>query len=306
VINALLNDPLFAGSVPAASLRSTPLGFIDVGARGVIHSVVAPLAGVTAVLGFEPDEAECTRLMSLQPHHPWARFDLDPLALAGTEGEKPFYVLAQPVNSSLLRPSADMARRYRIPGFEIARQILVRTRTLDSILFGDRATEGFWGEFLKLDTQGAELDIMQGAKRTLTERTVAAIVEVEFCPLYENQPMFPEVETYMRQFGFAFFGFRETSYRSAQLRHLLKQRGANWRERLFHADAIFFKDPLAPTKAVLSDRAAHVLFACAMLLGYYDFALDVALETWARGDEAAQVRALAEKYAQAPDQVKSD
>jgi FkbM family methyltransferase len=306
VINALLNDPLFASSAPAASLRSTPLGFIDVGARGVIHSVVAPLAGVTAVLGFEPDEEECTRLMSLHSRHQWARFELERLALAGREGEQPFYVLARPVNSSLLRPSADMAKRYLIPGFEITQQILVRTRTLDAILFGNRVTESYWGEFLKLDTQGAELDIMQGAKRTLSERTVAAIVEVEFCPLYENQPMFSEVETYMRQFGFAFFGFGETSYRSAKLRHLLKLHGANWRERLFHADAIFFKDPLAPTKAMLSRRAAHVLFACAMLLGYYDFALEVALQTWARGEEAAQMRALAEKYAQAPDQGGSD
>jgi FkbM family methyltransferase len=303
MVNSLIDDPLFAGCAAAASLRSTPLGFIDVGARGVIHSVVAPLAGVTAVLGFEPDEEECARIKGMQSDL-WAKFDLEPLALAGREGEQPFHVLVGPANSSLLRPNADMEKRYSIPGFEIARQIPVRTRTLDTILFGARAREDYWGEFLKLDAQGAELDIMRGATRTLTERTVAAIVEVEFCPLYENQPLFSEVETYMRQFGFAFFGFWETRYRSARLRHLLKLHGAGWQERLVHADAIFFKDPLVPTKAVLSERAAHALFACAMLLGYYDFALDVALETWARGEEAERIQALAEKYAQTPDRQK--
>ncbi len=308
MVNSLISDPLFAECAAAASLRSTPLGFIDVGARGVVHSVVAPLAGVTAVLGFEPDEEECARIKRMQSGHSWAKFDLEPQALAGREGEQPFHVLVGPANSSLLRPNAGMEKRYSIPGFGIARQILVRTRTLDAILFGNRAKENYWGEFLKLDAQGAELDIMRGATRTLTERTVAAIVEVEFCPLYENQPLFSEVETYMRQFGFAFFGFWETRYRSARLRHLLRPHGgghgAGWQERLVHADAIFFKDPLVPTKAVLSSRAAHALFACAMLLGYYDFALDVALETWARGEEAERIQALAEKYAQAPDQRK--
>src|SRR4029078_5865041 len=104
----------------------------------------------------------------------------------------------------------------------------------------------------------------------------------------------------MRQFGFAFFGFWETRYRSARLRHLLKPGGAGWQERLVAAHAIFFKGPPVPTKTAMSGRGAHALFACAMLLGYYDFALDVALETWARGEEAERVQALAEKYAQGP------
>jgi FkbM family methyltransferase len=304
MVNALLDDPMFAHSAPAAALRAKPLGFVDIGARGGIHSVVAPLAGVTAVLGFEPDADECARIRSQQSGAPWAKFDLEPCALAGREGERSFYVLTRPVNSSLLRPNAALARRYRITGFEIARQVVVHTRSLDAILFGNRAQQDYWGEFVKLDAQGADLDILRGATRTLAERTVAAIVEVEFCQLYEKQPLFSEVETFMRERGFAFFGFGAMSYRSGRLRHLLGQRSARWQERLIHADAIFFKDPLVGNTPSLPNRAHHVLFASAMLLGYYDLALEVALETWASGEEATRIEALTQNYAQSPNNHK--
>jgi FkbM family methyltransferase len=255
MFNTLLDDPLF----PAAALHACPLGFIDVGARGGVHPVVAPLAGVTAVMGFEPDAEECERIRAEQICSPWARFEIEPQAVAGEDGRRPFYVLERAVNSSLLKPNAAIVQRYRIPGFEIVRQVDMSTRSLDSVLFGDRAGQDYWGEFLKLDAQGAELDILQGAQRTLEQRTVAAIIETEFLPLYIGQPLFSDVEMFMREHGFEFFGFKDMSYRSARLR------AGN--ERLVHADAVFFKRPV-------SERGLHVLFACAMLLGYYDLAIE--------------------------------
>jgi FkbM family methyltransferase len=305
MINGLLDDPLFADCAAAAALRAKPLGFVDVGARGGIHTVVEPLAGVTAVLGFEPDADECARMREQHSDSSWAEFDLEPCALAGKAGPHSFHILAQPVNSSLLRPNAAMAKRYRIDGFRIDREVVVDALTLDGVLFGNRGRQDYWGEFLKLDAQGAELDILRGATRTLAERTVAAIVEVELCALYENQPLFSDVEAFMRDSGFTFFGFSAMSYRSGRLRHLLGKGGPRWRERLIHADAVFFKDPLAPDAPVLSGRAQHALFACAMLLGYFDLALEVALESWASGAEAERIQALASKYAQAPNHIHS-
>ncbi len=298
MINSLLDDPDFAGTAAAESLHAKPLGFIDVGARGGIHRVIEPVAAVTAVLGFEPDALECARMRAEMHKSPWARFDLETCALAGTRGAHDFHILASPVNSSLLAPNPALAKRYQIEGFRIDRKIVVEAQTLDDVLFGNRGGLGDWGEFIKLDAQGAELDILGGATRTLTERTVAAIIEVELCQLYENQPLFAEVELFMRKVGFSFFGFSAMSYRSGSLRHLIGNGGPGWRERLIHADAVFFRDPLVPGVAVPAPRAVHTLFVCAMLLGYFDFALEVALGTWAAGEEAARIRDLVNRHAQ--------
>ncbi len=291
MLNSLLNDPLFYGSAPGKALRARPLGFVDVGARGGVHPVVAPLAGVTAVLGFEPDVAECARLRAMSG--PWAQLEIEPCAIAGECGERSFYVLTRSVNSSLLQPNTAVARRYHIPGFEIAQQITVPTRSLDSILFGGERAGQNWGELIKLDAQGAEMSILEGAQRTLRQRTVAALIETEFLQLYKGQPLFAEIEMSMRHLGFDFFGFRAMSYRSAQLRA--------GQERLFHADAVFFKS--APP----SEREAAILFSCAMLLGYYDLAAET-IAILASGDEAEAERliALTNKYAAGSGQIESD
>lgn len=294
--DSFLNNPLFAESAAGATLRAKPLGYIDVGARGGVDPMVEPLAGATSVLAFEVDAEECARVRSeYSDKTPWAEFRIEPFAISGRDGPAELHITARPVNSSLLRPSAAFASRYDIAGFRVVRSIPLETRCLDTILFKVLSSAEHWGEFLKLDVQGAELDVLSGAPRMLAERTVAAVVEVEFCRLYEEQPLFSEVEVFLRGKGFTFFGFRSMSYRAGQLRDVLGQRGKSWNERLFHADALFFRDPLSG--ATLSSRANHVLFVCAMLLGYYDFALEIALGTWAKGEEAERLTRLVRECA---------
>ena len=74
-INRILDHADFRGSSVAETFRQKPLGYIDVGARGGVHPLVEPVAGITAVLGFEPDAAECARLQAELNAEP----DLGPL-----------------------------------------------------------------------------------------------------------------------------------------------------------------------------------------------------------------------------------
>jgi hypothetical protein len=47
----------------------------------------------------------------------------------------------------------------------------------------------------------------------------------------------------------------------------------------------------------LSKRSNYVLFACALLTGYYDFALELAIKTWAQGEEAKRIEQLVHRVA---------
>ena len=300
VLNSLLSEPLFAESAPCATLRSKPLGFVDAGARGGVHSLVEPLAGVTAVLGFEPDEEECIRMNTqLTAGSPWAASCIEPIALAAEDSTAQLYLLSAPTNHCLRQPNIRFTRRYNMVKWQQMGVVSLRTTSLDKILFGPRAQEDYWGEFLKLDTQGTEFEILRGAERTLAERTVAIFSEVEFFQVMEGQKLFSDVEVFLRERGFAFYGFATTGYRSCKL---LDKRGEAGRERMFYADAVFFKDPLpgSPECRVLSERGNHVLFICALLLGYYDFALELASATWASGAEAERIEKLVRKCAALP------
>jgi hypothetical protein len=61
-------------------------------------------------------------------------------------------------------------------------------------------------DYIKLDTQGSELDILRGALRVL-ETTRIIDLEVEFNPIYENQPLFSDVDFFLRSRGFVLWKF---------------------------------------------------------------------------------------------------
>jgi hypothetical protein len=61
-------------------------------------------------------------------------------------------------------------------------------------------------DVLKLDVQGAELDVLRGATKSL-EHVFAIDIEVEFCELYKDQPLFDQVFAFLRKAGFEFIDF---------------------------------------------------------------------------------------------------
>jgi hypothetical protein len=57
-------------------------------------------------------------------------------------------------------------------------------------------------DFLSLDTQGSEYDILEGAKNTLESNVLAVSLEVEFSQLYKGQKLYGEVSEFLRNSGF--------------------------------------------------------------------------------------------------------
>lgn len=286
-LNSLSNLPDFAYSNVAATLEKLPLGYVDIGARGGAHDTVFGIARHTGVLGFEPDIDECQLLLSNDRIvSPWALFQLESLALFSSAGEFDLHLLSDPNNHSLLPPNTDLLKRYNmVKWVEVGSQKL-NTVTLDSVLFGNRAHQEQWGEFIKIDTQGTEFDILEGGSRVLEERCVAAVIEVSFCELYKNQKLFSEVEKFMRKFGFSFYGFMPIHGRSCKI---FDKKNHITAERALYSDAIFFKDPLGrgnQKNFTLSVRQIHILFTVALLLNFYDFAIELARKTWLQEADA--------------------
>jgi FkbM family methyltransferase len=299
-LNAFADDPLFAETDVGRSLAAKPLGFIDVGARGGVHDLVAPLARSVAVLGFEPDPPACDEMNAQMAREGiWARGLCLPTALADRKGPATLHLCAAPTNHSLLPINQEFVARYRMEKFAPTGTFALRTERLDTVLAGRPAGEPDWGEFMKIDTQGTEYEILQGAQRTLAERTSALFVEVEFCQIYDRQKLFSDLELSLREAGFAFFGFHSTHERS---RKMLDKKRFMGRERLLHADAIFFKDPLESRQSSMAPRQRHVVFACALLCGFFDFALELVEAGMAGADagERRRLTSLVEKLAGFP------
>src|SRR5262249_21149931 len=104
--------------------------------------------------------------------------------------------------SSLYPPNADLARRFsNLPAFvQEAQREQIETHRLDDVLPNREI------DYLKIDVQGGELKVLEGAPRLLPT-TLVAEIEVEFLQLYRDQPLFADIDIHMREAGFQFHTF---------------------------------------------------------------------------------------------------
>jgi FkbM family methyltransferase len=172
-----------------------PLVVYDVGARWGVLSAWEALGDKVRVVGFDPDAAECDRLNQLAP----ANTMYAPTALGHRRETAVLHITQDPACSSLYPPRSSLIERSA--ELDVIREVSaheIDVLPLDEWIFenGEETPD-----VLKLDTQGSELDILRGAVNAL--RTVEIVeIEVEFNAIYEGQPLFWQVDAYLRNAGF--------------------------------------------------------------------------------------------------------
>ena len=166
---------------------------VDIGARGGLHPCWVDCSIVVQGVGFDADAEECARLN--------ARGDgvrYLPYALGSRDGAKAtLYITDSPGSSSLLEPNREV-----LDQFLYGSRISVTTTTPVTLTTLDTACERheIAPDVIKLDIQGAELDVLRGAVRTLANALLIES-EVEFQPLYVGQPLFRDIDAFMAKKG---------------------------------------------------------------------------------------------------------
>jgi FkbM family methyltransferase len=289
-LNHISQHPVFQESQFSDSFKEMPLGFIDVGAAGGIHPLIAGAASLVHCVCFEPEPGAAAYLRSqYEKENPFAAITILETAVSGRAGKRTLYVTKSAVNTSLLPPEASLSRRYGLSGFHVEKEVTIETQSLDDIVFQGRQDKARLGEFIKLDCQGAEYEILCGAKKTLDERCVALLCEVEFIPMYKGQKTFPDIDLFLRAKGFQLYGLTP-HYISGK--HLDRRRHET-EERLLWADALYFRDPLDDIHSKpLEDRKIKALLLVALLTGHYDFALEVTKAFFREGPVRGCIEAL--------------
>lgn len=185
---------------------------LDVGAHvGQSAAHFADVFPVARITSFEPDPASFEQLRALASGYP--RVTAVNAAVGDREGEASFFVNAFSQTNSLLRPR-DGAGQYLVAadGLDVRSETRVRVVTLDRYC-AEHGVERI--DFLKLDTQGYELRVLEGAASLLARQAVPLIyLEVGFVTLYEGQPLFPEVYQYLFDRGYRLVWLYESSFHS--------------------------------------------------------------------------------------------
>ena len=92
---------------------------------------------------------------------------------------------------------------------------------------------------MKLDVQGAELDVLRGGTSCLANVLVLE-AEVEFVPLYKNQPLFGHIQSFLHEHHFLMHKFVDIIGRT--LRPMVAGNPYGTISQVLWADAIFVRD----------------------------------------------------------------
>ncbi len=136
-----------------------------------------------------------------------------PACITGTNGPRTFHHSHDPYGSSLLQPDPALGGLYVSAhwldfdytvndALSTSRNEEMDGITLDTLI-ADSGGRIPFPDFLSLDTQGSELEILSGSPRS-TGGALAVVCEVEFLPLYRGQPLFGDVTAFMHAAGFVF------------------------------------------------------------------------------------------------------
>ncbi|MDX1976716.1 MAG: FkbM family methyltransferase [Pseudanabaenaceae cyanobacterium bins.68] len=163
-----------------------------------------------------------------------------PIALGRANEERILYVTKHPMCSSLYAPNEPyLARMAGLPELvNLDFSFGIETTTLDDFCKHEGIQQI---DFLQIDVQGADLDVLEGAREIINAGTLAVQIEVEFSHLYKDQPLFSDVDSFLRKHKFSLFDL-STSYRlraRSPIRSSLRQGQLLW------ADAFYFWDLLS-------------------------------------------------------------
>ncbi len=248
-------------------LNRNPIRAADIGAAGGIDARWESAAKFVTWILFEPDKNAFDRLCKYNK----GNNIIFNYALSNERGTKPFYFCKLDRCNSLYVPALDSCRDFdRVKDLEIEGKGIINCTTLDGLLETSKIN-GL--DYIKLDTQGNELDILKGARKLLIQsHTFALVTEYLFLQEYKNLPSFSELHSFVTNLGYELFDMKFHYHRRSSFAE-----GFRFPGQIEYCDALYIKklDVVKEiSKDLVSDFVSKSVFI-SIFLGYPDYALSL-------------------------------
>jgi FkbM family methyltransferase len=242
---------------------------VDAGARYGLHPTWARLRGLVDFHLFEMDAHEADRLKG--KYQSDRRIKVYPLALYSSDTVLSFKVSEHQALNSVFATNEGLLKKndYMVQQFAVNEERKTQARSLDSLFVNQDI------HFLKLDVEGAEYEVLKGARRLLSSSVLGIRSEVLFAPIYAGASLFGDLHNVLLEHGFELLNLDYAGGGNKTGRFTMPGRYG----KLLSTDAVWVvgNDRLFGAK----DRLAHDVVRFALFLmnnGATDLAVDVLLQ----------------------------
>jgi FkbM family methyltransferase len=231
-------------------LEQHPIVLMDIGARGEAPPELDSLRAHVRRIGFEPDPDECRRLND-QDRNAKNQGRFFPSLVAGQPGPQTLNLYHDLAYSSVLTLS-DRYQRLWGGGMAIDGELKSQAVTIDGVLSDHPDLKP---DILKIDTQGTELQILEGAEHSLAGIGLVD-AEIEFHEMYKGQSLFSDLAPFMAEQGFEllylnrFFASRREVYQGPS------------RGQVVCGDALFGKREDQLESFTVEQKAKYAILLC--------------------------------------------
>lgn len=194
-------------------------------------------------------------------------------ALSNQIGKTVIYLTKYPGCSSLYPPSQEYINRFSSNSdlIELVDIQEIEITTLDNFCQDEQINEI---DFLQIDVQGAEIHVLEGARKILENSVLGILTEIEFSEIYTGQPLFSDVDISLRGQGFTLFDFGKLNRNIRRDTPIFSQSHPG---TLSWTDAFYFRD-LIQTNINTPLKTPEKIFKLACLadiLSFPDYALEL-------------------------------
>ena len=174
------------------------ISLLDVGAANGVYDRWTSVQKYIDYFAVEPDLRSSNELISPESNSPYNSQTLIKRALWHSNGEVTLNLCRKPMASSVYTPNREFIDLFQDPERnDIVNKVKIECTTLDDL----NEQTGKLFDVIKLDVQGAELDVLKGAVETLAD-VKHVILELQVVEYNKGAPLKDEVIAYMDEQGF--------------------------------------------------------------------------------------------------------